>query len=85
MRSRILAFVALTLLSFRATAQVTPRIENPNDTLQSRTPAKTRLIFQLEHESGGELKFNERSKETLADSYYSGLNFRVGFQTQYLQ
>ncbi|HAE65798.1 MULTISPECIES: acyloxyacyl hydrolase [Sphingobacterium] len=83
MRSRILAFVALTLLSFRATAQVTPRIENPNDTLQSRTPAKTRLIFQLEHESGGELKFNERSKETLADSYYSGLNFRVGFQTQF--
>jgi hypothetical protein len=83
MRSRILAFVILALLSVRTIAQVTPRIKNQKDSLESHIPAKTRLIFQLEHESGGELKFNERSKETLADSYYSGLNFRVGFQTQF--
>lgn len=80
---RILIFITLTFTFLAVTAQVSPRISSLLDSSKSVGSGKPRLIFQFEHESGGELKMNERTKETLADSYYSGINFRVGFQSQY--
>lgn len=83
MATRILIFIVLALTSFSLSAQVTPRISNPLDSGIRANRVKPRFIFQLEHESGGELKMNERTKQTLADAYYSGINFRVGIQSQY--
>ncbi|WGQ12943.1 MULTISPECIES: acyloxyacyl hydrolase [Sphingobacterium] len=83
MTVRVLIFIALAFTSFSLAAQVTPRISSSLDSSKATGSGKPRLIFQLEHESGGELKMNERTKETLADSYYNGINFRIGFQSQY--
>lgn len=83
MLARIFTFFTLSFISFQLSAQVSPRTDSSQDSSKHIIPSKVRLIFQLEHESGGELKLNERAKETLADSYYSGINFRVGFQSNY--
>lgn len=80
LRKLILSFLFFCPILLKS--QIHPRFQETTDTIQNAIPKKPRLLFQLEHESGGELKFNERTKQTLADSYYSGFNFRVGFQTQ---
>ncbi|WP_084163937.1 acyloxyacyl hydrolase [Olivibacter sitiensis] len=63
-------------------AQVHPRFL-VGDSIERPVPRKSRLVFQLEHESGGELKFDDRAKVSMADSYYNAMNFRIGWQTQY--
>ena len=59
MTVRILIFIALAFTSFSLFAQVSPRISSSLDSSKTMGSGKPRLIFQLEHESGGELKMNE--------------------------
>lgn len=65
-----------------ALAQVYPRYLN-GDSTDFPVVKKSRLLFQLEHANGGELKLNERAQISMADSYYNALNLRIGWQTQY--
>ncbi len=74
-----LLFALFIVSSHVVLAQSTPRYLHKT---KSRTPARTRLVFQLEHENGGVITGNERAQESLEDAYYNAFNLKIGWQTQ---
>lgn len=78
MRNKILVLIFYLLVSVIANAG--PQDIAAPDTSVQLFSTKPKLVLQLGYERDGVLKLDGRSKTTLADARYHGVNFRVGIQ-----